>query len=189
MCTFGVGGNPLLTGRGGVCLLRCFLGGTGGHITKSGVLDSWLFVSAFAPTPTLTIKHSSDKISYIPLTALSVLPLSLRERCRCPLMFMVLTKPNISSTEECLRGELFIVLSFTGLEGIVCISHLTCPPESLSWTGNVALEKKAVVNTSSGMKKLRCLFKVGITLCKFAYRVCKISLCYTDTYIQYWNSE
>lgn len=40
MWTLGVGGSPLLGGRGGVCLRRCFLGGTGGQVTKSGALVS-----------------------------------------------------------------------------------------------------------------------------------------------------
>lgn len=52
MCTLGVGGNPLLGGLGGVCLRRCFLGGTGGLVTKSGTFTSWFcFVSAPALTP------------------------------------------------------------------------------------------------------------------------------------------
>lgn len=42
MCTFGVGGNPLLGGLGGVCLRRCFRGGTGGQATKSGAFESLL---------------------------------------------------------------------------------------------------------------------------------------------------
>lgn len=42
MCTFGVGGNPLLIGLGGVCLFRSLLlGGTGGvSDNKSGLIFS-----------------------------------------------------------------------------------------------------------------------------------------------------
>lgn len=42
MCTFGVGGNPLLMGLGGVCLFRSLLrGGTGGvSDSKSGLILS-----------------------------------------------------------------------------------------------------------------------------------------------------
>lgn len=42
MCTFGVGGSPLLIGLGGVCLFRSLLlGGTGGvSDSKSGLILS-----------------------------------------------------------------------------------------------------------------------------------------------------
>lgn len=44
ICTFGVGGNPLDTGRGGVCLRRCIrFGGTGGVLFK---ISGWISFSA-----------------------------------------------------------------------------------------------------------------------------------------------
>jgi hypothetical protein len=123
MWTFGVGGKPLLGGLGGVCLRRCFLGGTGGQATKSGAFESWLFVSGS-----------------VPLTLRSVLPLSLSDLCRWPLMFMAFMGENSSSTEECLLGELFTRDSCVGLE-IWCTSHFTLTSES--WTGSVALKVEA----------------------------------------------
>lgn len=66
----------------------------------------------------------------LPLTFRSVLPLSLSDRCLCPLMLMELTRPNISSTEECLLGELFTTASLTGEDTIASTSHI-CAFESV----------------------------------------------------------
>lgn len=68
----------------------------------------------------------------LPLTLRSDLPLSLSDLCLCPLILMEFTRPNISSTDECLLGELFIIASLTGLEGILCTSHFACALESVS---------------------------------------------------------
>lgn len=137
MCTLGVGGNPLLGGLGGVCLRRCFLGGTGGLVTKSGTFTSWFcFVSA----PTSSLKKITGYIKwskYWPLFGVrSVLELSLSDRWRWPLMFIELTNPKISSTDECRLGDPFRTWSSTGLDD-VCTSHFA----SESCTGNVALQQ------------------------------------------------
>lgn len=60
ICTFGVGGKPLLGGLGGVCLRRCFLGGTGGHATKSGAVVSWLLTAV-----SLTKNRNSNNCDYL----------------------------------------------------------------------------------------------------------------------------
>lgn len=139
MWTFGVGGNPLLGGRGGVCLLLCFLGGTGGQATKSGALDSRLIL-CFDSVPVRTICFLCINIikpNILPLLLLlSVLELSLSDLCRCPLMFIEFTNPKISSTDEWRRGEPFKAKSSTGL-ATAWISHFV----SESCTGRVALKQ------------------------------------------------
>lgn len=148
MCTLGVGGRPLLGGRGGVCLLRCFLGGTGGQATKSGALKSWLRLCLESePTENPNISNfitlnALDLASPL-LLVLSALELSLSDLWRWPLMFMELTNPKISSTEECLRGEPFKAKSSTGLV-TAWISHFV----SESCTGNVALKQGQTCNFS-----------------------------------------
>lgn len=53
ICTFGVGGNPLLIGLGGVCLFRSLLlGGTGGvSESKSGLILSLSRSAAISLSP------------------------------------------------------------------------------------------------------------------------------------------
>ena len=58
MCTFGVGGSPLLIGRGGVCrFLSLLRGGTGGvSESKSGPIPSSpLSEASFSPENRLFI--------------------------------------------------------------------------------------------------------------------------------------
>lgn len=57
--TLGVGGRPLLGGRGGVCLRRCLRGGTGGQETKSGVEVSFVGVVSVPAESTRNIIKSS----------------------------------------------------------------------------------------------------------------------------------
>lgn len=147
ICTFGVGGKPLLGGLGGVCLLLCFLGGTGGQATKSGALISWLFCSGSVPNQYDSLllcmlkENKKTDSSHLPLILLSVLPLSLSDRCLCPLILMLFTKLKISSTEERRLGEPFNPLSLVGLEDNLWISHLEWECVSESCTGSVALRR------------------------------------------------